>query len=361
MQKPLISIIIPVYNAEKYLVKCLDSVVNQTYRNLEIILVDDGSTDKSPEICEEYAKKDNRIKLLHKENGGVSSARNAGLSMISGEYIAWVDSDDYVAPDYIEYMYILLSEYNADISRCKYIWALPNNINLTNQSLKIREPRVIDNKKDIMNIFISFSLQNIITTTFWGKLFKKDLFKNITIEGNPFDDATTTYKVIAKSNKYVIGEQKKYYYNRFSETSISHKFNINMLGRINARIKQKVFLRNNFPELYNYGCGNIIYFSNIIIRNLIMSSCNTSIFLNSIFENVKAKTFLKKQYKENLFQYLKYIKDVPIRDKILAIFAYISIPITVRIYRTRFHNDFWITKVRNLFGSLYNLLMTCKS
>ena len=116
MQKPLISIIIPVYNAEKYLPNCLDSVINQTYKNLEIILVDDGSTDKSSEICDEYAQKDFRIKLIHKENGGVSSARNAGLALVSGDYIAWVDSDDFVAPDYIEYMYKLLKEYDADIS-----------------------------------------------------------------------------------------------------------------------------------------------------------------------------------------------------------------------------------------------------
>ena len=108
MNKPLISIIIPVYNAEKYLKKCLDSVINQTYKNLEIILVDDGSTDKSPEICDKYAEKDSRIIVLHKENGGVSSSRNAGLDIFKGEYLSFVDSDDYVEPDYIEYLYIFL-------------------------------------------------------------------------------------------------------------------------------------------------------------------------------------------------------------------------------------------------------------
>jgi glycosyltransferase involved in cell wall biosynthesis len=364
MQKPLISIIIPVYNAEKYLVKCLDSVVNQTYRNLEIILVDDGSTDKSPEICEEYAKKDNRIKLLHKENGGVSSARNAGLSMISGEYIAWVDSDDYVETDYIEYMYKLLAEHDADISSCKRLLfkcslkdeveqntnlSKSNNI-LANQSLKEkREPLVVNSKNDIMRIHVTLLEENIlISNTFYCKLIKKELFNNITVDGAPFDDAATMYKVIAKCNKYIIGEEIKYYY-RFLETSISHKFDIKLLNRINARIKQKEFLKNNFPELYDYSCRDIIYYSNITIRKIITSNSNPSFFLNSTFEDVKAKTFLKKQYKENLFKYLKYIKG-PITDKILAVLAYISVPLTIRIYRAKFHNNFWIIKIKKLLG-----------
>ena len=105
--EPLISVIIPVYKVEKYLNKCVDSVLNQTYKNLEIILVDDGSPDKCPEICDEYAKKDDRIKIIHKQNGGLSDARNVGIEKSTGEYITFIDSDDYVDSNYIEQLYKL--------------------------------------------------------------------------------------------------------------------------------------------------------------------------------------------------------------------------------------------------------------
>ena len=114
--KNLISVIIPLYNAEKYLKNCITSVVGQTYRNLEIILVDDGSNDNSLSICEKFALQDNRIKVFHQNNGGVASARNKGLSEASGEFIAWVDSDDSIEPEYIEKLYDAVKEYNADIS-----------------------------------------------------------------------------------------------------------------------------------------------------------------------------------------------------------------------------------------------------
>ena len=112
----LISIVVPVYNAENYLEKCINSIIGQTYRNLEIILIDDGSNDNSLSICEKFALQDNRIKVFHQNNGGVASARNKGLSEASGEFIAWVDSDDSIEPEYIEKLYDAVKEYNADIS-----------------------------------------------------------------------------------------------------------------------------------------------------------------------------------------------------------------------------------------------------
>lgn len=115
----LISIIVPVYNVEKYIERCIDSVINQTYKNLEIILVDDGSNDKSGIICDEYAKKDSRIKVIHKENSGVSNARNKGLDNATGQYIAFIDSDDWIEPDMYEYMMQKMIENNVDMVRCQ--------------------------------------------------------------------------------------------------------------------------------------------------------------------------------------------------------------------------------------------------
>lgn len=104
---PLISVIVPIYNVEKYLARCVDSIVNQTYKNLEIILVDDGSPDLCPQMCDDYAEKDSRIKVVHKKNGGLSDARNAGMAVSTGEYISFIDSDDYVSDDFLNVCWML--------------------------------------------------------------------------------------------------------------------------------------------------------------------------------------------------------------------------------------------------------------
>ena len=120
-----ISVIVPIYKTEQFLSKCIDSIINQTYKNLEIILVDDGSPDNCPKICDEYAKRDNRIKVIHKENGGLSSARNAGIEIATGDFSAFVDSDDWIDSDMYESLVKLSDEYNADIAECGYRFIRP--------------------------------------------------------------------------------------------------------------------------------------------------------------------------------------------------------------------------------------------
>ena len=113
--KKLISVVLPIYNVENYIEKCMESVLNQTYKNIEIILVDDGSPDNCPIICDQYVKEDNRVKVVHKENGGLSDARNAGIKVANGDYITFIDSDDYVDKDYVEFLYNTIEE-----NRCRY-------------------------------------------------------------------------------------------------------------------------------------------------------------------------------------------------------------------------------------------------
>ena len=117
---PAISVIVPIFNVENYVRKCVDSILNQTFSDIEIILVDDGSTDASGRICDEYLSKDDRIRVIHKENGGLSDARNAGLDMCTGEYIGFVDGDDYIDGDMYELLYKNLIQYDADISMCRF-------------------------------------------------------------------------------------------------------------------------------------------------------------------------------------------------------------------------------------------------
>ncbi len=128
MEDKLISIIIPVYNVERYLRECIDSIIAQTYKNLEIILVDDGSSDKSGEICDEYSKKDSRIKVIHKKNGGLSDARNVALDITKGDYIGFIDSDDYIEKDMFQILYNLAEEYNAEISSISFYKMLENKV-----------------------------------------------------------------------------------------------------------------------------------------------------------------------------------------------------------------------------------------
>ena len=171
MENDLISIIIPVYNVEKYINKCLESVINQTYRNLEIILVDDGSEDKSGKICEEISIKDNRIRVIHKENGGLSDARNIGLDNSNGEYIAFIDSDDFIERDMIEFLYYNINKYDADISICSnYIFDEEECIDNSTKEIKVY------NRLEILKEVL---LDEKIRSYAWNKMYKRDLFYNI--------------------------------------------------------------------------------------------------------------------------------------------------------------------------------------
>ncbi len=172
-ENELISVIIPVYKVEKYLRKCLDSIINQTYKNLEIILVDDGSPDACPQICDEYEKNDDRIKVIHKENGGLSSARNAGLDKCTGEYIAFIDSDDYVDKTYIEKLYKAAKDNNAQIAICSFFY--------TDETGKIWKGDKLDNKVvsgDEKMDLVYFYLKNYIVVA-WGKIYHKSIWKNL--------------------------------------------------------------------------------------------------------------------------------------------------------------------------------------
>ncbi len=196
MKKHLISVIIPVYNVEKYLPRCLDSVVAQTYTNLEIILVDDGSTDTSGKICDEYAKRDARIKVIHKQNGGVSSARNAALKICTGQYVGFVDSDDYIERDMFEYLLNLIISSKADLARCEIIGK--NNLFIKAQAIKSSDAL----EKCLPNIYL------------WNMLFPRDIIANLSFDEDIFfgEDMKFCVEVFAHTNLLTCGEKAKYHY-----------------------------------------------------------------------------------------------------------------------------------------------------
>ena len=206
MTAPLVSIIIPIYKVEPYLRRCLDSIVNQSYTNLEIILVDDGSPDNCPQICNEYAAKDNRIAVIHKENGGLSDARNVGLDICKGEYISFVDSDDWVDEKYIEILLNLAIKENADIIIGEHA--------RTNGEIPQKEENVCTKTYSSKEALIRlFSKNNITFTISCGKLYKKELFNSIRFPIGKFhEDEFTTYILFYNSKKILYTCQILYYY-----------------------------------------------------------------------------------------------------------------------------------------------------
>lgn len=215
-----ISVIVPVYKVEQYLRKCVDSIIKQTYSNLEIILIDDGSPDNCPIICDEYAMKDNRVVVIHKKNGGLSDARNVGIAKSTGKYITFVDSDDYIASDYIEYLYKLILSANGDVSI-----VLPQ-IFYDNQ-----EQVAINNKKESIRIYDSKSAlltmlyQKKFDTSAWGKLYSKKIFEDVVFPvGNIYEDISTIYKTLLKSKVIVYSNQKKYYYLKRNDSIMGRSF-----------------------------------------------------------------------------------------------------------------------------------------
>lgn len=202
--EPLISIIVPVYNVEKYLDSCLDSICNQTYRNLEIMIVDDGSPDRCPEICDAWKVKDERIKVIHQQNMGLSGARNTGLKDANGEYIAFVDSDDIISDSYINAMYEAIVRTGADIAGCDSTSKI-EELYSSNDGEKF-ESTVTDNP-------LLFYLENE-SDAVWHRLYSRALLENLSFEvGEQNEDIVFTYNVFKNANRYVTLSCKLYYWN----------------------------------------------------------------------------------------------------------------------------------------------------
>ncbi len=215
MSSPLISIIVPVYNVEQWLPRCIDSLMTQTYQNIEIILSNDGSSDGSGNICDEYARKDGRIRVIHKENQGVSVARNIAVEQAKGEYILFVDSDDYIAKDHVEILYDLCVKYNVKLSVadwCVYpLGTVPKLLNREYQEYKMTKYAALE---DMFN-HLHFDNSPCV------KLYHKSLFDGIKYpEGYVFEDLMTTFKLLLKCEDGVAYCNKQIYYYMFRPGSI---------------------------------------------------------------------------------------------------------------------------------------------
>ena len=244
-----VSVVVPIYNVEKYLNKCIDSIINQTYKNLEIILVDDGSLDNCPKICDSYQKEDNRIKVIHKENGGLSDARNAGIEIATGKYICFIDSDDFISKEYIDTLYKMCIKHNADIAECDYIKFKDEKDIIEDEG--ILQEQEYTNIEMLNRLYVkNYSIK---TTIAWNKLYKIDLFTEIRYpKGKLHEDEFTTYKLIYKSKKVVETDKKLYYYRQNDKSIMGKKFNEKRYDALEAFQKRKEFFKNKGnKDFYN--------------------------------------------------------------------------------------------------------------
>lgn len=226
-KEELISIIVPVYNVEKYLGRCMDSILNQTYRHLEIILVDDGSSDQSPQMCDRYAERDDRVKVIHKPNGGLSDARNAGLDAATGTYIGYVDSDDWIELDMYERMYRACIENQAELAVCRYFSERSTentSVAHTGHNCQGSGAVVPLSREGLLKIYICGHEEYVIYNSVWSKLFHRDLVSDMRFpKGRNSEDIMYTTRAFCRLSKAVYLDKSLYHYVLDREGSIMNK------------------------------------------------------------------------------------------------------------------------------------------
>ena len=272
------------YNVENYLEACLESICAQTYKNLEIILVDDGSKDDSGRICERYAMRDKRIVVLHKENGGLSSARNAGIRVARGEYLTFIDSDDYITVDMIEQLHCAIV--GSDISVC---WDTIDENAL--QKGIIQDIKKYSSYETLKRIFKEKGL----TTSAWGKLFKKDLFNGVYFpEGMIYEDYATIYKILDRAASVAVVESPKYYY-RTNPTSITKStFNKKRMDYFTVSDEIMAFVAEKYPRLKKYVRRRAVRYAISFLKEISASD----------FEDKETIDRLVRIVRKSVFEYL---------------------------------------------------------
>lgn len=323
----LISVIVPVYNVEDYVEKCIESIINQTYKNLEIILVDDGSIDSSGKICDELAQKDKRIRVIHKENGGLSNARNIGMQNAAKEgYYAFVDSDDYLNKEYLMVLYNLMKSGKYKISIC-------NSLDVDEKGKSIRSKKETGlllsmNGLEALKIML---YQKYYDTSAWGKLFDKNLFSEISFpEEKLFEDLGTIYKIMLRANGVIFLDRKLYNYvhRKNSISGDDYNFRKNDYLEFAEEIYEKV--TNDYPALKNAAASRCISVASHLMLQMYCNNKNEYklqryYMYNKITKYRKGLIFDKNIRKKNKIMIFGSFMPFGILDIILTIRSKIRI------------------------------------
>lgn len=246
MDQPLISVIVPIYNVKEYLDRCVESIVNQTYKNIEIILVDDGSPDNCPQMCNEWAEKDTRINVIHKENGGLSDARNAGLKIATGEIVSFIDSDDWIELDMFEKMLNRMIEDDSDIVSCGVKWVEEDGNVI--RDVTVSNDEVLDMQSAMKELLNDGKLKQHV----WNKIYKFDLIKDVPFEkGKYHEDVFWSYQIVGRAKKVSVVKESFYNYVQRSNSIMGEGFSAKRLDALDANRQRCEYMKEHFPELYD--------------------------------------------------------------------------------------------------------------
>ena len=270
-QKDLISVIVPVYKVEKYLDRSVESIVNQTYQNLEIILVDDGSPDNCPAMCDKWAEKDCRIKVIHKNNGGLSDARNAGMEIATGELMGFVDSDDWIEPDMYQLLYDYMVANDCDISACG---VQMNWEDSTPSRLLTTEGCCVLNTVEAMRASIE---ETWLKQPVWYKLYRSKLVKDILFPvGKYHEDVFWSYQAVGRAEKIGVFDRPCYHYLQRGGSIMGEGYSLKRLDSLEAKLERVQYIQNKMPELTNMAKLNL-WFSCIYATQMLMYHCSEDV------------------------------------------------------------------------------------
>lgn len=314
MEQQKISVIVPVYKVEPFLDRCVQSIVNQSYSNLEIILVDDGSPDRCPAMCDAWVKKDSRIKVIHKENGGLSDARNVGMSIATGELLGFVDSDDWIAPNMYQHLYDLVVKDNSDIAACgiKMIWE-----DKTPSRILTKSGCCVLNREEAMRAIIE---ESWLKQPVWYKLYKTALIRDIHFPvGKYHEDVFWSYQAIARAERVSVSDHVGYFYVQRSGSIMGEGYSLKRLDAVEAKYQMLEFIRRNYPTL--------------------VSVCETELFYTCLYHGQMATKYLDRVETKQVFAFLKekipsfcfLSYHIPLKNRCWGIMSKISLLITCKI------------------------------
>ncbi len=311
MKNTLISIVVPIYNVEKYLDKCINSLIKQKYEYIEIILVDDGSIDNCPAICDKWKEKDSRIIVIHKENGGLSDARNTGIEIAKGTYICFVDSDDYVDETYVEKLYNAIEDNNVNISQCGIDYI--NDEHKIIKSIGYDINCLLSGRKIIEDSCNEHYVENEVV---WNRLYKTSLFETIKFpKGKLHEDEYTTYKLLYNENNIAIVPENLYKYRQSNNSIMRSKYSLKKFNDFKEAYNEKI---NYFKE------RNDIVVYDMVIRSYLSNLSNIYIKIERDIQNSKQ---ILRQIKNEYKKYYKYTirsSNISIKNKVKVTFFFVS-------------------------------------
>lgn len=321
--KDLITVVVPVYNVENYLEKCVNSIINQTYKNLEIILVDDGATDSSSKICDNLAEIDDRIKVIHKENGGLSSARNAGIDVAQGKYIGFIDSDDYIDDRMFEILYNSIIDNNADLSVCNYSW-------VNEEGRAFNTTKLLDDSYSAVDVLSKYLLEDFASWVIaCNKLYKTDLFSNIRYPiGKVNEDSFTIHRVLDKCDRISSVSDSLYFYFQRQGSITKTTFKLSKLDVVDSHFERASYYLNSDK----FDKKDIPISKTLIMALRSYHSVCFGVESNDLDSEFKTKNKeIQKKYRflfKNL--HLKIDKSIGIKSVIIMFMCYISIYYTYK-------------------------------